>query len=80
MGQRGGLPPALRLVGIGWTVVAGIALGLLAGWLLDGVLGTGEVFLVVGLFAGLFFGLMSAYLQLKEVLDAISRRRTGGKG
>ena len=80
MGQGGGLPPALRLVGIGWTVVAGIALGLLAGWLLDGVLGTGNAFLVVGLFAGLFFGLLSAYLQLKEVLDAINRRQTGGKG
>ena len=77
--HQGGLPPALRLVGIGWTVVAGIALGLLVGWLLDGLLNTGNAFLVVGLFVGLFFGLFSAWIQLRELLDAIDRRRTGGK-
>ena len=78
MNQGGGLPPALRLVGIGWTVIAGIALGLLVGWGLDAALDTGDAFLVIGLFVGLFFGLLSAWIQLREVLDAINRRQDGG--
>ncbi len=80
MSQSGGLPPAMRLVGIGWIVVISIGLGLFAGIQLDKALDTGKAFTVAGIFVGLFLGLWSAWIQLKEVLDAIERSaRTGGK-
>ncbi|HEU0075246.1 MAG TPA: AtpZ/AtpI family protein [Dehalococcoidia bacterium] len=70
--------PAMRLIGMGWYVAICIILGVVGGIQLDKVTDTGKLFTVVGLFVGLFFGLLGGWLQLKEVLDVINRRRTGG--
>jgi F0F1-type ATP synthase assembly protein I len=68
----------MRLIGMGWYVAICIILGVVGGIQLDKVTDTGKLFTVVGLFVGLFFGLLGGWLQLKEVLDVINRRRTGG--
>ncbi len=75
--MRGG-GPAMRLIGMGWFVAICILLGVLGGTQLDKAVDTGRLFTVIGLFVGLFFGLWGGWLQLREVLDAINRRRTGG--
>jgi Putative F0F1-ATPase subunit Ca2+/Mg2+ transporter len=69
----------MRLIGMGWYVAICILLGVFGGMELDKLLDTGKLFTVVGLFVGLFSGLWGGWLQLREVLDAIDRRRTGGK-
>jgi Putative F0F1-ATPase subunit Ca2+/Mg2+ transporter len=69
----------MRLIGMGWYVAICIVLGVFGGIELDKLLDTGKLFTVVGLFVGLFFGLWGGWLQLREVLDAINRRGTGGK-
>jgi hypothetical protein len=71
--------PAMRLIGIGWLIAICIVLGVVGGIQLDKVADTGRLFTIVGLFVGLFFGLWGGWLQLREVLDAINRRRSGGK-
>ena len=71
--------PAMRLVGIGWIIAIFLILGVVGGVQLDKALDTGKLFTVIGLFAGLFFGLWGGWLQLRQVLDAINRRQTGGK-
>ena len=71
--------PAMRLIGIGWIIVISLILGVVGGTQLDKAIDTGKLFTVIGLFVGLFFGLWGGWLQLREVLDAINRRQTGGK-
>jgi Putative F0F1-ATPase subunit Ca2+/Mg2+ transporter len=68
----------MRLIGLGWFVAICILLGVLGGTQLDKAVDTGRLFTVIGLFVGLFFGLWGGWLQLREVLDSINRRRTGG--
>jgi F0F1-type ATP synthase assembly protein I len=70
--------PAMRLIGIGWFIAICIVLGVVGGIQLDKLLNTDKLFTVVGIFVGLFFGLWGGWLQLREVLAAINRRRTGG--
>jgi hypothetical protein len=70
--------PAARLLGMGFYVATCIVLGVAGGLVADGELDTGKLFTVVGLLLGLFFGLYGGWLQLREVLDAINRRQTGG--
>ena len=74
--MRGG-GPAMRLIGLGWFVAICIVLGVVGGIQLDKAVDTGKLFTVIGLFVGLFFGLWGGWLQLRQVLDAINRRRTG---
>jgi hypothetical protein len=69
--------PAMRLIGIGWFIAICIILGVVGGKQLDKALDTEKLFTVVGIFVGLFFGLWGGWIQLREVLDAINRRRTG---
>jgi hypothetical protein len=71
--------PAMRLIGIGWFIAICIILGVVGGMQLDKAVDTGKLFTVIGIFVGLFFGLWGGWLQLREVLDAINRRRTGDK-
>lgn len=71
--------PAMRLIGMGWYIAICIILGVFGGIQLDKVFDTEKLFTVLGLFVGLFFGLWGGWLQLREVLDAVNRRRTGGK-
>ena len=62
------LPPAVRLTGIGFYISLCIVGGVVGGQQLDGLLDTGRLFAVVGLFAGLVVGLGGAFLLLLEVL------------
>ena len=62
------LPPAVRLTGIGFYIALCIVGGVVGGLQLDGLLDTGRLFAVVGLFAGLILGLGGAFLLLMEVL------------
>ena len=70
--------PAMRLIGIGWFIAICIVLGVVGGIQLDKLFDTDRLFTVIGIFVGLFFGLWGGWLQLREVLAAINRRRTGG--
>jgi hypothetical protein len=70
----------MRLVGMGWYIAICIILGVFGGMQLDNAFDTGKLFTVLGLFVGLLFGLWGGWLQLREVLDAVNRRRNGGKG
>ena len=62
------LPPTVRLTGIGFYIALCIVGGVVGGQQLDGLLDTGRLFAVVGLFAGLVVGLGGAFLLLLEVL------------
>ena len=62
------LPPAVRLTGIGFYIALCIVGGVVGGQQLDGLLDTGRLFAVVGLFAGLVLGLGGALVLLLEVL------------
>ena len=74
-----GLPPSVRLLGIGFYIAICIVLGTVGGQALDGALDTGKLFTVVGLALGLVLALYGGFLQLTEVLQTINRRRTEGK-
>ena len=62
------LPPAVRLTGIGFYIALCIVGGVVGGLQLDGLLDTGRLFAIAGLFAGLILGLGGAFLLLMEVL------------
>ncbi|MDP2675761.1 MAG: AtpZ/AtpI family protein [Dehalococcoidia bacterium] len=62
------LPPTVRLTGIGFYIALCIVGGVVGGQQLDGLLDTGRLFAVVGLFAGLVLGLGGALVLLLEVL------------
>ncbi|KKL19723.1 hypothetical protein LCGC14_2462620 [marine sediment metagenome] len=64
-----GLPPAIRLTGIGFYVAICIAGGAFGGVQLDGLLDTGRLFAMLGLFAGLALAFTGSYLLLMEVLN-----------
>jgi F0F1-type ATP synthase assembly protein I len=74
----GGLPPSIRLIGMGWYVAACIAFGVIGGVLLDNWLDTKPVLTLVGLGLGLISAFAGAYKQLSNVLAMIdheARRR-----
>ena len=62
------LPPTVRLTGIGFYIALCIVGGVVGGQQLDGLLDTGRLFAIVGLFAGLVLGLGGALVLLLEVL------------
>jgi len=64
------LPPTVRLTGIGFYIALCIVGGVVGGQQLDGLLDTGRLFAVVGLFAGLVLGLGGALVLLLEVLKS----------
>ncbi|GCF09365.1 AtpZ/AtpI family protein [Dictyobacter arantiisoli] len=55
------------LSGMGFTIAIPIALGAIAGHLLDGYLHTGELFILLGLLLGLISGFYGAYRLYKSV-------------
>lgn len=66
----GGLPPALRLLGIGWYLALCIALGVGGGVWLDRQLGITPLFTFVGLFLGMAAAFYGGYRMIVEyVLD-----------
>ncbi len=62
------LPPTVRLTGIGFYIALCIGGGVFGGVQLDGVLDTGRLFAVLGLFAGLAVALGGGYILLLDVL------------
>ena len=62
------LPPTVRLTGIGFYIALCIVGGVVGGQQLDGLLDTGRLFAVLGVFAGLVLGLGGALVLLLEVL------------
>jgi hypothetical protein len=71
----GGLPAALRLVGIGWYVALCIALGTGGGVWLDRRFDLTPVLTLVGLLLGLGLALFGGYLMLLDVIVAVGQRR-----
>ncbi len=63
-----GLPPTMRLAGIGFYFALCIIGGIVAGLGLDLWLGTRPLFILLGLFAGLGLAFWGGYLLLMEVL------------
>lgn len=74
-----GLPPSVRLIGIGFYVATCIVVGTLGGRELDRALDTDKLLTIAGLALGLFLAIYGGIKQLMEVLAAINRRRTEGK-
>jgi F0F1-type ATP synthase assembly protein I len=62
------LPPTVRLIGLGWYLAFCIAGGIIGGVLLDRWLGTEPIFVMVGLFGGLFLAFWGGYFMLMEAL------------
>jgi hypothetical protein len=71
----GGLPAALRLVGIGWYVALCIVLGTGGGVWLDRRFDLDPLLTLVGLFLGLGLAFYGGYLMLLDVIVAIGQRR-----
>ena len=71
----GGLPPAFRLVGIGWYVALCIALGVGGGVWLDRRFDLSPVFTLVGLFLGLGLAFYGGYRMLMDVISPVGQRK-----
>lgn len=67
----GGLPPALRLVGIGWYVALCITAGVVGGAWLDDRFGRSPILTLAGLFLGLLVAFWGGYRMLMDVIAAI---------
>ena len=74
-----GLPPSAQLIGIGFYVAICLVAGTLAGREVDKLVGTHNVFVLVGLGLGLVSALYGGVRQLMDVLDAINQRRGGNR-
>ena len=63
------LPPAARLIGIGWYFAVCIVLGLAGGVFLDRVVGTTPWLTLLGLLLGLSAAFYGGYRMLVDVLQ-----------
>ena len=72
-----GLPPTVRLTGLGFYLALCIVGGVFGGVQLDGLLDTGRLFAVLGLFAGLALGLGGSVVLLLEVLKTDDDKKEG---
>jgi hypothetical protein len=73
----GGLPPALRLVGIGWYVAICITFGVGGGVWLDSKLDTSPALTLAGLFLGLLLAFWGGYRMLMDVILAVGPKKKG---
>ena len=71
----GGLPPALRLVGVGWYVAICISLGVWGGVWLDNKFDLSPVLALSGLFLGLFVAFLGGYRMLMDVISAVGPKK-----
>ena len=62
------LPPAARLIGIGWYFAICIIIGVVGGLLLDRVAGSAPLFSLLGLLLGLVIAFYGGYRMLMEVV------------
>ncbi|MGQ9572549.1 MAG: AtpZ/AtpI family protein [Dehalococcoidia bacterium] len=72
----GRLPPAVRLLGIGWYFAFCIVAGIVGGVLLDRQVEKDHIFTLLGLFLGLALAFSGGYIMLVEELG-LRRRRQG---
>lgn len=72
----GRLPPAVRLLGIGWYFAFCIIVGIVGGVLLDRQLEKDYIFTLLGLFLGLVLAFFGGYIMLLEELG-LRRPRQG---
>jgi hypothetical protein len=71
------LPPTVRLTGLGFYLALCISGGVFGGVQLDGLLDTGRLFAVLGLFLGLALGLGGSFILLLEVLKTNDDKKEG---
>jgi F0F1-type ATP synthase assembly protein I len=69
------LPPAARLIGIGWYFAVCIVLGLAGGVGLDRVVGTTPWLTLLGLLLGLFAAGFGGYRMLMDVLQPSQEKK-----
>ena len=62
------LPPAARLIGIGWYFATCIVIGLVGGVLLDGIADTRPLLTVSGRALGMFIAFYGGYRMIMDVL------------
>jgi hypothetical protein len=72
----GRLPPAIRLLGIGWYFAFCIIAGIVGGVLLDRQVEKDHIFALLGLFLGLVLAFFGGYIMLLEELG-LRRPRQG---
>lgn len=71
----GGLPPAMRLVGIGWYLAFCITAGVVGGVWLDGKFDTSPLLTLAGLFVGLIIAFFGGYRMLMDVISAVGPKK-----
>lgn len=74
------LPPAVRLIGIGWYFAVCIVVGIVGGVLLDRVAGTAPLLTILGMLLGLVFAFYGGYRMLTDVLLATQQRSDENRG
>jgi len=71
------MPPAARLLGIGWYFALCIIGGIVGGLLLDGWLDTKPLFTILGLFLGLAVAFYGGFKALMRVIAESSGNTKG---
>ncbi len=74
------LPPAGRLIGIGWYFAICIVAGIVGGLFLDRVAGTTPLMTLLGLLLGLVVAFYGGYRMLMDVLIEQQRRSDEDEG
>lgn len=69
------LPPAARLIGIGWYFAVCIVLGVVGGVLLDRATDTAPLLTLIGLALGLLTAFYGGYRMLMDVLQPDQGRK-----
>ncbi len=72
-----GLPPTVRLTGLGFYLALCIGGGVFGGVQLDGWLDTGRLFAILGLLLGLALGLGGSVILLLEVIKTNEDKKEG---
>ena len=71
------MPPAVRLLGIGWYFAICIVGGIVGGLLLDGWLDTKPLFTILGLFLGLAVAFYGGFKAVMLVMAESSGKTKG---
>ena len=72
-----GLPPAARLMGIGWYFAICVVGGVVGGHFLDRVADTAPLMTMLGLFGGLSIACYGGYRMLMDVVTTKQDRSDG---